>query len=120
MAVYKKEIIKLGETTILSNSDIAKIVGCSVKTVNKHIGSHSARCRAKAAQDAELFEIQKTVLMPDIHYPHCDEKLMESLAEFIVDYTSYTENSYLKILWWKSWKEKSLDNEKMIASNNKL
>jgi len=89
MALFKTEIVKLGESTILSNNDIAKIVGCSIKTVNKYIGSHSARCREKASQDGELFEVQRTVLLPDIHYPHVDDKLMASVADFIVDYNPH-------------------------------
>jgi len=33
-----------------------------------------------------MFEIQKTILLPDIHYPHYDERVMDSVGEFIVDY----------------------------------
>jgi len=87
MPSFKKEIMKLAKNTILSNRDIAKVVGCSPRTVNKYAGSHTDRCKQKVACDsADIFEIQKTILMPDIHYPHYDQRVMEALEEFIIDY----------------------------------
>ena len=87
MSPLKREIMKLAENTILSNKDIAKVVGCSPRTVNKYAGSHADRCKQKVAcESTDIFEIQKTVLMPDIHYPHYDQRVMDALEEFIIDY----------------------------------
>lgn len=87
MSPFKNEIIKLGKNSLLNNREIARLVGCSEKTVSKHAGSFSDRCRFKTATDEkDPFEIQKTVLLPDIHYPHYDEKVMDSVGQFIMDY----------------------------------
>jgi len=87
MSQMKKEILNLANSTILNNRDIAKIVGCSVRTVNKYAGSHSSRCQSKVSCDSEdLFKIQKTVLLPDIHYPHYEQRIMDAVEEFMIDY----------------------------------
>ena len=86
MPIYKNEIEKLAETTPLTNSEIASLVGCSIRTVNKYAGSYVKRTQIKDSSVADPFEIQKTVLMPDIHYPHIDQKVMDSLGEFIMSY----------------------------------
>lgn len=83
---YKEEIIKLGKSSILNNREIARIVGCSERTVSKYAGSFSDRCKFKTSVEGDPFEIQKTVLLPDIHYPHYDLKVMDAVGEFIVDY----------------------------------
>ena len=82
----KEEIIKLAENTVLDNKAIAKVVGCSPRTVNRYAGSHLQRCRDKVCDTEDLFKIQKTVLLPDIHYPHYDQCIMDSVDEFIFDY----------------------------------
>lgn len=83
----KEEIQKLANSTLLPNNEIAKIVGCSLRTVNRHAGSYIDRCKRKSgSENTDLFKIQKTVLLPDIHYPHCDENVMEAVNEFIFDY----------------------------------
>ena len=82
----KKEIMKLANGTILNNNEIAKIVGCSPRTVNRYAGSHAERCRSKVCEPEDMFQIQKTILLPDIHYPHYDEAVMDALEEFIIDY----------------------------------
>jgi hypothetical protein len=86
MPIYKNEIEKLAETTSLTNSEIASLVGCSIRTVNKYAGTYVKRTQVKESSAADRFEIQKTVLMPDIHYPHIDQKVMDSLGEFIMEY----------------------------------
>ena len=87
MSPLKKEILKLANNTILNNNEIAKVVGCSPRTVNKYAGSHSSRCQSKVSGDsADIFQIQKTVLLPDIHYPHYEPRVMDAVAEFISDY----------------------------------
>jgi hypothetical protein len=86
MSRYKTEILKLANTTLLTNKEIAKIVGCSTKTVFKYAGSHASRCKQKACGEVDPFEIQKTVLLPDIHSPHYEQRVMDAVNEFIVDY----------------------------------
>ena len=87
MSQIKKEILKLANDTILSNKEIAKIVGCSARTVHRYAGSYSDRCKEKIACDTkDIFEIQKTVLLPDIHYPHYEQRVMDAVNEFIYDY----------------------------------
>jgi len=86
MSKFKDEILHLGQTTYLNNREIARIVGCSEKTVSKYAGSFTNRCKFKASPKGDPFEIQKTVLLPDIHYPHYDEKVMDAVGEFILDY----------------------------------
>jgi len=83
---FKEEIIKLGKSSILNNREIARIVGCSERTVSKYAGSFGDRCKFKTSAGGDPFEIQKTILLPDIHYPHYDSKVMDSVAEFMVDY----------------------------------
>ena len=86
MSQYRAEILKLGETTALTNKEIAKVVGCSEKTVLKHAGTYIKRTKAKTDFDESAWQVQKTVLLPDIHYPHCDHRTMEVVNEFIFDY----------------------------------
>ncbi len=86
MSQFKAEILKLAETTALTNKEIAKVVGCSGKTVVKYAGSYTTRTKAKTDFDETAWQIQKTVLLPDIHHPHCEDKLMSSVCDFIVDY----------------------------------
>lgn len=83
---FKSEILKLAETTALTNREIAKVVGCSSKTVVKYAGSYIERTKRKTDFEDSAWEIQKTVLMPDLHYPHVDERVFEVLNEFIFDY----------------------------------
>lgn len=86
MSTFQSEICKLADTTALTNKEIAKVVGCSEKTVLKYAGSYTSRTKAKTDFDDSAWEIQKTVLLPDIHYPHYDERVMEVVNEFIFDY----------------------------------
>ena len=86
MSPYKSEIEKLADTTALTNKEIAKVVGCSEKTVLKYAGSYITRTKSKTDFDDSAWEIQKTVLLPDIHYPHCDKRTMEAVNQFIFDY----------------------------------
>ena len=87
MSQLKQEILNLAEQTILNNKEIAKIVGCSPRTVNKYAGSHTKRCQTKVTKDSDdIFQVQKTILLPDIHYPHYEERIMDVLDEFIIDY----------------------------------
>jgi len=83
---YSSEILKLAETTALTNKEISKIVGCSEKTVLKYAGAYTTRTKAKTDFDESAWQIQKTILLPDIHHPHCDARTMESLNEFMFDY----------------------------------
>jgi hypothetical protein len=83
---YKSEILKLAETTALTNKEIADVVGCSPKTVTKYAGSYVSRSQKKAHMDEDSWRIKKSVLLPDIHYPHYEEKVMDSINEFIYDY----------------------------------
>jgi len=86
MSQYKFEIMKLADTTALTNKEIAKVVGCSEKTVLKYAGSYTTRTKAKTNFDESAWKVQKTVLLADIHHPHYEEKVMESVNEFIFDY----------------------------------
>lgn len=87
MSQLKTEILKLANNTILSNIEIAKICGCSTRTVHKYAGSHSDRCKQKISCEAQdIFQIQKTVLLPDIHFPHYEQRVMDAVDEFIIDY----------------------------------
>jgi len=86
MSQYRTEILKLAETTALTNKEIAKVVGCSEKTVLKYAGSYIKRTKAKTDFDESAWEIQKTVLLPDIHHPHYEERTMEAVNRFIFDY----------------------------------
>jgi len=86
MSQFRSEILKLAETTALTNKEIARVVGCSEKTVLKYAGSYIKRTKAKTDFDDSAWKIQKTVLLPDIHYPHYEERTIESVNEFIFDY----------------------------------
>ncbi len=86
MSQFKREILKLADTTLLTNKEIGRIVGCSPRTVHKYAGSYVDRCRAKSDLDGKAFEIQKTILLPDIHYPHNEPAVMDAVEEFILDY----------------------------------
>lgn len=86
MSYLKPEIEKLADTTALTNKEIAKIVGCTEKTVLKYAGSYVKRCQEKSELDSGAWEIQKTVLLPDIHHPHYEERVIEAVNEFIFDY----------------------------------
>lgn len=86
MSEFRPEILKLAETTALTNKEIAKVVGCSAKTVLKHAGSYTQRTKAKTDFDETAWQIQKTILMPDIHHPHYEERTMEAINNFIFDY----------------------------------
>ena len=86
MAQFKSEILKLAESTALTNKEIAKVVGCSEKTVLRYAGSYIKRTKAKTDFDESAWEIQKTVLLPDIHHPYYEERLMEAVNRFIFDY----------------------------------
>ena len=85
-STFKEEITKLGKSSILNNREIARIVGCSERTVSKYAGSFADRCKFKTAAYGDPFEIQKTILLPDIHYPHYDLRVMDAVGEFMVDY----------------------------------
>jgi len=82
----KEQIVKMGKGTLLTNQEIARLVGCSPKTVFLYAGSFSSRCKEKTSKDKELFRVRKAVLLPDIHYPHVDKKAMEAVNQFIFDY----------------------------------
>jgi len=86
MSKYRAEILKLAETTALTNKEIAKVVGCSEKTVLKYAGSYITRTKAKTDFDETAWQVQKTILLPDIHYPHCDKRTMDAVNEFVFDY----------------------------------
>jgi DNA-binding CsgD family transcriptional regulator/predicted phosphodiesterase len=86
MSKFKSEILKLAETTALTNKEIAKIVGCSEKTVLYYAGSYIDRTKSKTDFDKTAWQIQKTVLMPDIHHPYIDQRVLNALNEFIFDY----------------------------------
>jgi hypothetical protein len=83
---FKTEIIKLAETTALTNKEIQKIVGCSAKTVLKYAGSYVKRSQEKAQLDESAWQIKKSILLPDIHYPHYEERVMNTIDEFIYNY----------------------------------
>ena len=76
MSKFKDEIIQLGKSSLLNNRQIARIVGCSEKTVARYAGSFTSRCQFKSTPLADPFQIQKCVLLPDIHHPHYDERVM--------------------------------------------
>ena len=87
MSILRTEVMKLANGTILSNAEIAKVCSCSPKTVYKYAGSHSDRCKSKITHDSQdIFQIQKTVLLPDIHYPHYEPRILSTIEEFISDY----------------------------------
>lgn len=86
MSQFESEILKLAESTALTNKEIAKVVGCSPKTVLKYAGTYTERMKERTDVDESKWEIQKTVLLPDLHYPHCDHKLMDAVNHFIFDY----------------------------------
>ena len=86
MSQYRAEILKLAETTALTNKDIARVVGCSEKTVLRYAGSYIKRTKAKTDFDESAWQIQKTVLLPDIHHPHYEERTMDCVNQFICDY----------------------------------
>lgn len=83
---FKSEILELAETTALTNGEIAKIVGCSPKTVARYAGSYVSRSQQKENLDEDSWTIQKYILAPDIHYPHYEQRVMDSINEFIYDY----------------------------------
>ena len=83
----KTEVLKLANNTLLSNKEIARIAGCSPRTVCRYVGSYKERCQSKMKIDSkEMFKVQKTVLLPDIHYPHYEQRVLNSVEEFIKDY----------------------------------
>ena len=84
--VNVEEIIKLGRETVLNNNEIARMVGCSPKTVYRHIGAFSTRCSRKMSAHLDPYEVQRTILLPDIHYPHIDDSLFDAVLHFINDY----------------------------------
>jgi len=87
MSTLRIEVMKLANGTILSNVEISRLCGCSPKTVYKYAGSHSDRCKSKITCDSQdIFQIQKTVLVPDVHYPHYEPRILDALEEFIADY----------------------------------
>ena len=86
MSQLKAEILKLAETTALTNKEIAKVVGCSEKSVYKYAGSYVKRSQEKSKLDDAAWEIQKTILLPDIHHPHYEKIVMEAVNQFIFDY----------------------------------
>lgn len=86
MSKFKTEILKLAETTALTNKEIAKVVGCSEKTVLKYAGAYTTRTKGKTDFDDSAWNIQKTVLLPDIHHPYYDKRTMDAVNEFIFDY----------------------------------
>jgi len=86
MTSFKKEITKLAEDTVLTNEEIAKVVGCSFRTVRRYAGSFSERCRPKSWDKGNIFEVKKVVLLPDIHYPHYEKTVLDVVNEFIADY----------------------------------
>lgn len=86
MSQLKIEITKLADTTALTNKEIAKVVGCSEKSVLKYAGSYVKRSQEKSKIDGAAWEIQKTVLLPDIHHPHYEGRVMEAVNQFISDY----------------------------------
>ncbi len=86
MSKFRTEILKLAETTALTNKEIARVVGCSEKTVLTYAGSYIKRTKAKTDFDDSAWEIQKTVLLPDIHHPHYEDRTMEAVNQFIFDY----------------------------------
>ena len=86
MASLQDEIQKLASNGLLSNSEIATIAGCSPRTVHKYVGSQSQRIKKKISEKENIFQIQKSVLLPDIHFPHYDQKVMDAVDEFIIDY----------------------------------
>lgn len=86
MSQFKREILKLAQTTLLTNREIGRVVGCSPRTVHKYAGSYAERRMEKQSMQGDAFEIQKTVLLPDIHYPHYERKVMDAVEEFISDY----------------------------------
>jgi len=117
---FKEQVIHLGKTTLLNNREIARIVGCSEKTVSKYAGSFTDRCKFKTSKDVDMFEIQKTILLPDIHYPHYDERVMDSVGEFIVDYQPH-EIVYMGdqlsldcISWWHRKKPLLKEGQRLI------
>lgn len=83
---FQTEIVKLAETTALTNKEIAKVVGCSPKTVLKYAGSFVERAQSKAKLDESAWQIKKSVLLPDIHYPHYEGRVMDAINEFIWNY----------------------------------
>lgn len=83
---FRTEIQKLADTTVLTNKEIARVVGCSERTVFKYAGAYVDRVKKKSNVDETLWEIQKTVLLPDIHHPHVDWRGMEAVNQFICDY----------------------------------
>jgi len=86
MSQLKEEILKLANGTVLTNKEIAKVVGCTPRTVNKYAGGYIERSQAKAKVDESSWEIQKTILLPDIHHPYYEERVMDAVGEFILDY----------------------------------
>lgn len=86
MSKFQSEILKLAETTALTNKEIAKVVGCSEKTVRRYAGTYIDRTKSKTDFDESAWQIQKTMLLPDIHHPHIDERAMEAVNQFMFDY----------------------------------
>lgn len=87
MSNLKVEIMKLAETTLLLNKEIAKIVGCSEKTVRRYAGTNLKRIQKKSdINNEDIWHVKKSILLPDLHYPHHDKKAMRSINDFIIDY----------------------------------
>jgi hypothetical protein len=91
MSHLKKRILELADQTVLTNQQIADAIGCSRRTVLKYAGSHTERCKDKTLKQGEtdLFEIQRTVLLPDIHHPHYEQRTMEAVDQFIFEYNPH-------------------------------
>lgn len=124
MTKYRSEILKLAETTALTNKEIAKVVGCSEKTVLKYAGSYTYRTKAKTDFDESAWEIQKTVLLPDIHHPHYEKRTMEAVNEFIFDYNP-DELVYMGdqmsldcISWWNKDKPLLKEGKRLLKDYN--
>ena len=87
MSIFRNEIKKLAKTTLLTNAEIARIIGCSERTVRHYAGSYVLRCQEKTALDNEdPFTIKKAVLLPDLHYPHYEKRVFDAVSEFVSDY----------------------------------
>ena len=63
MSNLKEEILHLGKDTLLTNGEIAKLLDCSTRTVNKYAGSYTKRCQEKSSGGCNPLEIQKTILL---------------------------------------------------------
>jgi len=124
MSQFKSEILKLSDTTALTNKEIAKVVGCSQKTVLKYAGAYTTRTKAKTDFDDTAWQIQKTVLLPDIHHPHYEQRIMNCVNDFIIDYDP-DELCYMGdqmsldcISWWHRDKPLLKEGQRLIKDYN--